>query len=250
MYNAREVTPGRILTAGTVTQKSKPQNNVNLPDILVPDPLSINPNSIANVQKVLDHIKEISKINKDERKWIAVVCDEISYCYAQKFKNNYPEILLIPGPLHEKMNMLKAFVELNWYNIISLKLLSYFKKCIDHHKAWDSVCNIYRHSVAMELVWPYVDSNPNPTVNGYLNLAKNQNDDLYKLKYEQAIINFHDGVRSNQPLLKSAARRAFAPIWFAKRHPIYQEIEVADEEQLMRLHSEIRKLIELNSAVS
>ncbi|CAG8638662.1 17722_t:CDS:1, partial [Cetraspora pellucida] len=40
--------------------------------LYVPDPLLINPNFIANVQKVLDHIKKISRINKDERKWIAV----------------------------------------------------------------------------------------------------------------------------------------------------------------------------------
>ncbi|RIB13363.1 hypothetical protein C2G38_2198055 [Gigaspora rosea] len=215
----------------SITQKLKPQNNVNLSDILVPDPLLINPNSIANIQKVLDYIKEISKINKSERKWIAVVCDEIPYRYTQKFKNNYPEILLIPGLLHEEMNMLKAFVELNWYNIIRYiteNQLSYFKKCIDHHKAWESVCNIYRHSVAMKLVWPYVDSNPNPTVNGYLNWAKNQNDDLYKLKYKQGI----------------------CPIWSARKHPIYQEIKVANEEQLMRLHPEIQKLIGLNSAIS
>lgn len=42
----------------------------------------------------------------------------------------------------------------------------------------------------------------------------------------------------------------FSPIWSARRHPIYQSIEVADEEQLMRLHPEIRKLIEKNSVVS
>lgn len=68
--------------------------------------------------------------------------------------------------------------------------------------------------------------------------------------YLQAIINFRVGVRSNQPLLKSAARRTFAPIWSARRHPIYQEIEVSDEEQLMRLRPEIRQLVELNSVVS
>ncbi|CAG8810609.1 34421_t:CDS:1, partial [Racocetra persica] len=107
----------------SITQISEPQNNVIIPKILVPDPLPINPNSIANVQKVLDHIKEISRINKGERKWIAVVCDRIPYRYMQKFKNNYLEILLIPGLLHEEMNILKAFVELNWYNIISLKLV-------------------------------------------------------------------------------------------------------------------------------
>src|ERR1044071_4279868 len=112
----------------SITQRSN-QKDINVPDILVPDPIPINPNSIKNVQKVLEHIKEISEINKGERKWIAVVCDGIPYRYAQKFKNDYPEILLIPGPLHEEMNMLKSFVELNWQVIInsSLLILNCFK---------------------------------------------------------------------------------------------------------------------------
>ena len=42
----------------------------------------------------------------------------------------------------------------------------------------------------------------------------------------------------------------FAPIWSARRHPIYQAIEVADEEQLMRLRPEIRQIIECNSVVA
>lgn len=63
--------------------------------------------------------------------------------------------------------------------------LGYFKKCADHHKAWDSICNIYRHAMTMELVWPYVVSTPNPCVSGYFDWVKNQKDELYKLKYEQ-----------------------------------------------------------------
>lgn len=66
----------------------------------------------------------------------------------------------------------------------------------------------------------------------------------------QAIINFQKGIRTNQPLLKGAARRMFAPIWSARRHPIYRSIELADEEQLLCLHPEIRQLIEKNSVVS
>jgi len=60
----------------------------------------------------------------------------------------------------------------------------------------------------------------------------------------QAIINYRTAVRTNRPLLKSAARRAFSPIWSACRHPIYQLIEVADEVQLMQLHPSIRDLVE------
>ncbi|RIB11920.1 hypothetical protein C2G38_2259732 [Gigaspora rosea] len=250
----------------SITQNLEPQDCVKIPDVLVPDPLPINPNSVDNIRKVFDHIQNISGINSGNRKWIVVVCDGLPYHYAQKFKNEYPRIILLPGPLHEEMNMLKAFVELNWdvdlrdfaqcqgYRTDSQ--LGYFKKCADHHKAWDSVCNIYRHAMAMELVWPYVDSVSNPSVNGFLDWSKNQKNNLYKLKYEQifwylqAIINFRTGVRYNHPPLKLAARRMFAPIWSARRHPIYQAIEVADEEQLMQLRPEIRQIIEYNSVVS
>ena len=41
--------------------------------------------------------------------------------------------------------------------------------------------------MAMELIWPYVITVSNPSVDGYLYWAKNQKDELYKLKYEQVI---------------------------------------------------------------
>ena len=60
----------------------------------------------------------------------------------------------------------------------------------------------------------------------------------------QAIINYRTAIRTNRSLLKSAARRVFSPIWSARRHPIYQLIEIADELQLMQLHPNIRDLVE------
>src|SRR3954462_15587242 len=57
-------------------------------------------------------------------------------------------------------------------------------------------------------------------------------------------------IRTDNPLLKSAARRAFAPIWSARRHPIYRLIEIADEVQLMQLHPTVRNLVEKNCLVS
>lgn len=68
--------------------------------------------------------------------------------------------------------------------------------------------------------------------------------------YLQAIINYRAGIRNKQPLLKAAARRIFAPIWSVRRHPIYQSIEVADEEQQLRLCPEVRQIIEQISVVS
>ncbi len=52
------------------------------------------------------------------------------------------------------------------------------------------------------------------------------------------------------PLLKAAAQRIFAPIWSARRHPIYQSIEIANGEQQLRLHPEVNQIIEQNSVVS
>jgi hypothetical protein len=42
----------------------------------------------------------------------------------------------------------------------------------------------------------------------------------------------------------------FAPIWSARRHPIYRLIEVADEEQWLRLKPEVRKLIQERIVIS
>lgn len=39
--------------------------------------------------------------------------------------------------------------------------------------------------MASELIWPFVVSNDNPTVNSYLEWANSQTDEIYKLKFEQ-----------------------------------------------------------------
>lgn len=67
--------------------------------------------------------------------------------------------------------------------------LGFFKKCTDHHKSWDSICEIYRHAMTCELLWPYVVETANPSVNGYLNWVEKQDDSIYKLKFEQVILN-------------------------------------------------------------
>ncbi|RIB21667.1 hypothetical protein C2G38_2175981 [Gigaspora rosea] len=201
---------------------------VNVPDIYIPDPININPNLVANVEKILQHIEVISGIRDGSRKWVAVTCDGVPYHYAVKLKEKFPWLVLILRQLHEEINMLCAYVELNWG--IDLKRfaiyqgyrtenqLAYFKKCADYHKSWDSICK--------------------------------QQDSLYLIKYEQAINNYRKAVRTNNPFLRRAARRTFSSIWPARRHPIYQLIEVANEVQLMQLHSEIHEIVEKNCVVS
>jgi len=246
--------------------QSYPEIEVYTPQLYVPDPIAINPNSIANIRKVFEHIEELSGVKDGSRRWVVVTCDGVPYHRAQTIKKDFPWLILVPGALHEEMNMLKAFVELNWDIDIryfaqcqgyrSESQLQFFKKCSDHHKSWDSICNIYRHAMASELICPYVISKENPSVEGYLEWAQNETDPTFRLKYEQvffylqAIINFRTGVRFNRPSLRLAARRMFAPIWSARRHPIYRLIEIADEEQWLRLKPEVRKLIQERTVIS
>ncbi|CAG8571090.1 5002_t:CDS:2, partial [Scutellospora calospora] len=48
----------------SITQKLSPDKGVRIPDIFVPNPLDINPNSIANVKEILLHIEKISGFAK------------------------------------------------------------------------------------------------------------------------------------------------------------------------------------------
>ena len=162
----------------SITQQPIADLGVKVPDIYVPDPLNINPNSIANIEKILLHIEKITGIKEKIRKWIPVICDGVPYRHAIKLKEKFPWLILIPGPLHEKMNMLKAYVKLNWkVNLKQFAIcqgyrtesqLEYFKKCHDHHKSWDSICNIYRQAISLELIWPYIKNHNNPTIKDYL----------------------------------------------------------------------------------
>ncbi|CAG8462429.1 19922_t:CDS:2 [Racocetra persica] len=93
----------------SITQRLEPDNNVIVPEMHVPDPLECNSNSINNIKKVLEYIQSITRINQEARKWLPVTCDDIPYNLVQKIKNNFLWLILIPGALHEEINMLKAF---------------------------------------------------------------------------------------------------------------------------------------------
>ncbi|KAF0547920.1 hypothetical protein F8M41_000269 [Gigaspora margarita] len=212
-YNINEEQINLFTPNISLTQQSVTDPKVNIPEIYIPDPININPNSLANVEKVLVHIEKISGIKDGICKWVVVTCDGVSYHHATKLRKKFP------------WNIdLKHFAVCQGYR--TENQLFYFKKCADHHKSWDSICNIYRQAMAMELLWPYVKSHSNPSVEEYLVWAKEQQSPLYQIKYEQVIV--------------------IAVL----RHPIYRLIEVADEIHLMQLYPEIHDIIEKNCVVS
>ena len=82
--------------------------------MFISDPIGVNPNSIANIRKVLEHIEEISDIKQGNYKQIIVIYNRILYSYIQKIKKDFLQLILVLNTFHEEINMLKAFVELNW----------------------------------------------------------------------------------------------------------------------------------------
>lgn len=113
-YNANDESSDTHVPRISLTQQQVIDQGVNVPEIYVPDPININPNSIASVEKVLLHIETLSGIKDGIRKWIAVTCDGVPYHHATKLREKFPWLVLLPGQLHEEMNMLRSFVELNW----------------------------------------------------------------------------------------------------------------------------------------
>ncbi|EXX68758.1 hypothetical protein RirG_102210 [Rhizophagus irregularis DAOM 197198w] len=85
-----------------MTQRSVADEGVCIPEIYIPDPLNINPNLIANVEKVLQHIKKISGIQDGTRKWVIVTCDGVPYHHAVKLQEKFPWLVLIHRLKSEK----------------------------------------------------------------------------------------------------------------------------------------------------
>ena len=83
-------TKSSVSTRISITQRPFADLEVNTPEIFVSDPLNINPNSSANVEKVLLHIEKISGFKDGIRKWVAVTCDDIPYRHAAKLKEKHP----------------------------------------------------------------------------------------------------------------------------------------------------------------
>lgn len=84
------------------------ESEVYAPQLFVPDPIGINPNSTSNIRKVLEHIEDLSRVKDGSHKWIVVTCDGVPYHRTQKIKKDFPWLILIPGALHEEIIYVKS----------------------------------------------------------------------------------------------------------------------------------------------
>ena len=242
------------------------------------------------------------------RKWVAIVCDGVPYNLCRRIISSYilcpfcklsfagyekgknhvvsehhiPEdenisfhqefgwALLLPGPGHVEINMVRSFVELTWdifyremcvlFNFRSDIALHYCKKVSDHHKGW-TLCRIAHEALVAELMVPFVRNElvkdePTITPAAFIKYTMLASDHTYSflcdlvLEILNSIFMYRAGVRSGNQRFMEAGRAKFSKIWSARSHPLYRELEMADSVMKMRAPAEVSELLSQLSSLN
>ena len=169
---------------------------------------------------------------------------------------------------HMEMNMVRSFFGLNWEIFIKDLALAmgfrseiaqkYALKGSDHHKSWE-LLNILYHGTMSELLLPYIrdciKSGCEPTSDGYLDWSTSVKDPNYQymqeqiLLYAQAILNFREGIRNNNWSLIKTGLFKFAPLFHARNHPKYQQIELREAINEVILPKQLHKFVRENQSL-
>ena len=115
-------------------------NNRPMDCVQMGEPCSVNPNSYDRVRQVLAHIQ-----GQGSRAWSAIGSDGVPYVLAHR-SPELQNILLLPGPGHIEINVLRALFKLMWplgledlaklLGFRTHKALTYALKVSDFHKSW------------------------------------------------------------------------------------------------------------------
>ena len=271
------------------------------------DPVFVNPNNYQSLILGLRHIGKkagLARYGGTERQWLTVSCDGLPYSLVLQLIMNYKTCSLcnksfmtedfdahcsedhkgeeqVPffrefdwvnlkvGDGHRELNLMKAFVELNWDICFkslaqlmgwrSENALQNAKKCTDTHKTWQMILVFYIGTLE-ELLLVYVrkslSSNENPTVKGFLSWAKRCEDPNYGfmfqdvLRYAQGIINFRMGIRSNNDKLVRSAIFLTKELFHGRNHPRYQELELWDTFRDKVMPEKLKKFADKYMSIS
>ncbi len=249
------------------------------------DPVFVNPNNYQCLKLVLRHLGKkagVARYGGTQRQWLTVSCDGLPYSLVLElilnfktcglcnksfmaeefdvhcsndhrgqeevpFFREFDWVNLKVGEGHRELNLMKAFVELNWEICFkelaqlmgwqSENALQNAKKCTDTHKTWQMILVFYIGTLE-ELLVNYVrislSKNEEPSVKGFLSWAKKCEDPNYGfmfedvLRYAQGIINFRMGIRRNNHMLIRSAIFVTKELFHGRNHPRYQELELWD----------------------
>ena len=129
-----------------ISKQSTGAQSPRLDKVQMAEPVMLNPNSYANVGKVLRYVK--MQAITGNRHWTIVGSDGNPYVLGQRLrdeKDDLKYLLLMPGPGHFEINMVKVLFKLLWpvglkalgklVGYKTEKALEYCHKSGDHHKA-------------------------------------------------------------------------------------------------------------------
>ena len=184
-------------------------------------------------------------------------------------------VLLLPGPGHVEMNMLKSLVSLLWdvFWVDLVKLMHFksddalkaAKRVPDQHKGWQLAC-IAREALCKELMIPFVreelaKDNSNITSKNfqmYIMMSANAtylfiSDIMFE--YFDAIFLYRmflyrQGVREENSSFINSGLSKFAKVWSGRNHPLYRELELSHQVLLLRLPENVRKLVDSSCSIS
>lgn len=181
-------------------------------------------------------------------------------------------LLLQPGPGHIEMNMLKGFVKLMWvpfwetmvevFNYRSENAKRSAKKVTDHHKGF-TLARIAREAFAAELLLPYIRKNiaegtpvEQLTINEFLVFCGEAVSLNYVFMLDMiftlldSLFVYRAGVRTGLSSLMDLGRNMYAPLWSARPHPMYRQLEVYDSIVSECMPPSIKSFIEKTKSVN
>ena len=235
----------RMGNAFSINDSSSSSSSNPKAEVHMGKPIMVNPNSYVNIQVCLDTIKENLKIG-ERRKWVFLGCDGPPFCLMSRLIDcdplKYDWAAPISGLGHLNMNQIKTFFNVcdkiileplgrNVLNFSSEKAYTYFVNCKDNHKSWQSF-QVLLHGTIMELFHLFEISEDEPlSPSSFLSWQHEIANPTLRLMFE-LFLNFGLGIyiqrvgdRFNCRELSLAGRLKFDDLFYAFRHPIYQEVE-------------------------
>jgi hypothetical protein len=171
-------------------------------------------------------------------------------------------VILLPGPGHVEMNLVKSFIELTWdifyqemvkiYGFTTDNALNGAKRVSDHHKAW-TLLTIAREALTAELLLPYVRTMLGQDIDmspahffKYIMDSKNPNyffmaDLIFELL--DGIFLYRTGVREGDKDKMEAGRAKAGKLWFGRSHPMYRDLDTWDMVKREKMPPSLYKFV-------
>ena len=248
----------------TTSALRKSENIQEQKDVVVMgEPLMLNPNSYANVETVM---REVRSSATNDKHWVTIGCDGNPYMMAQHLRDrddDLKDMLVLPGPGHLEMNMVRAIVKILWPlglkelagELCGAKSAESILNCKDHHKSWNMIV-IYHNKCISELVEPYLHycrgRNIKPTTGGYYEWSNRATNAMYiiikdiNMTYVMALMLYRYGIRFCKSDVAMAGRLSFAPLFYETNMTTYMDVRFSDVVTRLKAPTKVLNLITSN----